>query len=73
MFFLTDGDPEVCDITSLSKETLDSVEADTYWCLSKLVDGIQDNYTTSQPGIQRQLFKLKELIGRIDGFEKKTK
>jgi len=43
------------------------VEADSYWCLSKLVDGIQDNYTTSQPGIQRQVYKLKELIGRIDG------
>jgi hypothetical protein len=52
----------------VEKDVLDIVEADSYWCLSKLVDGLQDNYTTSQPGIQRQVYKLKELIGRIDGL-----
>lgn len=38
------------------------VEADCYWCLSKLLDGIQDHYTYAQPGIQRAVFRLKELI-----------
>jgi len=61
-----DGDVENCDMTQIPKEILDTVEADSYWCVSKLVDGIQDNYTTSQPGIQRQVYKLKELIGRLD-------
>ncbi len=42
------------------------VEADTFWSLSKLLDGIQDNYTFAQPGIQRQVTRLKELIHRID-------
>ena len=35
------------------------MEADAYWCLSKLLDSIQDHYTFAQPGIQRMVFKLK--------------
>jgi hypothetical protein len=42
------------------------VEADAYWCLSKLIDSIQDHYTDSQPGIQRMVFKLSHLVKRID-------
>ncbi|EPZ35608.1 Rab-GTPase-TBC domain-containing protein [Rozella allomycis CSF55] len=49
---------------------LQNVEADSYWCLNKLLDGIQDNYTFSQPGIQRQVQKLKELMLRIDSKAK---
>lgn len=45
-----------------------NVEADTFWCLSKLLDGIQDHYTFAQPGIQRMIFKLRELMFRIDGM-----
>ncbi|KAK9465268.1 rab-GTPase-TBC domain-containing protein [Lipomyces arxii] len=50
----------------LPKEVLDVVEADTFWCLTKLLDGIQDNYIFAQPGIQRQVAALKELTQRID-------
>jgi len=42
------------------------VEADTFGCLSKLLDGIQDHYVFAQPGIQRCVFKLQELVSRID-------
>lgn len=42
------------------------VEADCYWCLSKLLEGIQDHYTYAQPGIQRTVFRVKELV-RYDG------
>ena len=38
------------------------VEADSYWCLCKLLEGIQDHYTYAQPGIQRTVFHLKELV-----------
>jgi hypothetical protein len=38
------------------------VEADCYWCLTKLLDSIQDHYTDAQPGIQRTVFKVKELV-----------
>jgi len=54
-------------ISSLDSGTLGKAEADAFWCLTKLLDGIQDNYTFSQPGIQRQVGRLKELICRIDG------
>ncbi|CAO3579045.1 unnamed protein product [Absidia cylindrospora] len=61
-----DTDPEGYDMNKLSKNVLDVVEADSFWCLSKLLDGIQDNYTFAQPGIQRQIVTLKDLVSRID-------
>jgi hypothetical protein len=46
---------------------------DAYWCLSRFLDGIQNNYTFAQPGIQRMVHKLSELIHRVDSKEKKNK
>ncbi|KAJ3197847.1 GTPase-activating protein [Dinochytrium kinnereticum] len=66
--YLSD-DVETTKVDKIPKETLSEVEADSYWCLSKLLDGIQDNYTFAQPGIQRQIARLKELINRIDALE----
>lgn len=57
---------EHVDLDTVSEDILQFTEADTFWCLSKLLDGIQDNYTHGQPGILRQIQKMKELIGRID-------
>ncbi|KAJ2851010.1 GTPase-activating protein [Coemansia brasiliensis] len=51
---------------AITEAELEHVEADSFWCLTKLLDGIQDNYTHAQPGIQRQIVKLKELVMRID-------
>lgn len=39
------------DVATLEPKVLMDVEADSYWCLSKLLDNIQDHYTFSQPGI----------------------
>ena len=55
-------------MAGLSPDQISNVEADCYWCLSKLLDGMQDHYTFAQPGIQRLVFKLKELVRRIDGI-----
>ncbi|CAG8479396.1 4026_t:CDS:10 [Scutellospora calospora] len=63
---IIDNDPEIYDPSLLPKEVLNVIEADSFWCLSKLLDGIQDNYTFAQPGIQRQISTLKDLINRID-------
>ncbi|KAE8694880.1 Detected protein of confused Function [Hibiscus syriacus] len=52
---------------NLSSVNITNIEADCYWCLSQLLDGMQDHYTFAQPGIQRLVFKLKELVRRIDG------
>ncbi|GAB7344518.1 hypothetical protein MBLNU457_2346t2 [Dothideomycetes sp. NU457] len=54
------------DPGQLPKAVLDAVEADSYWCLTKLLDGIQDNYIHAQPGIQRQVAALRDLTARID-------
>ncbi|KAJ3283592.1 GTPase-activating protein [Borealophlyctis nickersoniae] len=60
------GDVEKTEVEGIAQETLGEVEADCFWCLTKLLEGIQDNYTAGQPGIQRQISRLKELINRID-------
>ena len=59
-------DALTADCEKVSKESLDIVEADSFWCMSKLLDSIQDNYTFAQPGIQRKILALKELVSRID-------
>jgi hypothetical protein len=61
-----DGGVDSWSMDDLSAEKVSDVEADCYWCLTKLLDGMQDHYTFAQPGIQRLVFKLKELVRRID-------
>ncbi|XP_031740622.1 GTPase-activating protein GYP1 isoform X1 [Cucumis sativus] len=61
-----EGGVEKWSISDLSPDNITNIEADCYWCLSKLLDGMQDHYTFAQPGIQRLVFKLKELVRRID-------
>lgn len=51
----------------LSLECRNSIEADSFWCLTVVLDGIQDNYTFAQPGIQVKVKQLEDLIQRIDG------
>ncbi|EPY87033.1 hypothetical protein CB1_000279031 [Camelus ferus] len=63
----TDGeDVAAADVSHVPADVLRNVEADTYWCMSKLLDGIQDNYTFAQPGIQMKVKMLEELVSRID-------
>lgn len=50
----------------LTEERLDELEADVYWCLTNLLAGIQDHYTSDQPGVQRMVARLEELVHRID-------
>ncbi|KAL8806802.1 MAG: hypothetical protein Q9200_004904 [Gallowayella weberi] len=65
--YITDSNIESgMDPGQLPKPVLDAVEADSFWCLSKLLDGIQDNYIFAQPGIVRQVGALKDLTTRID-------
>lgn len=53
-------------VSQIAESNLQKLEADSFWCFSKLLDGIQDNYTFAQPGIQKRVNLLKELISRID-------
>ncbi|KZT72232.1 RabGAP/TBC [Daedalea quercina L-15889] len=61
-----DSDPEEFDPSILLPNVLNAVEADTFWCLSRLLDGIQDNYIATQPGIHRSVRRMAELVARID-------
>ena len=59
LIFLEDGDLENHDVSGLSQDTLDTIEADSFWCMSKLLDGIQVNlilYILGKP------FTLKEAL-----------
>lgn len=62
-----DKDLEQCQLSELSQDQRDIIEADSFWCLSKFLDCIQDNYIFAQLGIQEKVNQLKELIQRIDG------
>ncbi|KAF0720614.1 Aste57867_171 [Aphanomyces stellatus] len=59
-------DPEKCDMTQISDEIVQEIEADSYWCLTKLLDDIQDHYTFSQPGLQRMVQRMEDLVRRCD-------
>ena len=65
--YITDMNIETgMDPGQLPRSVIDAVEADSYWCLTKLLDGIQDNYIVAQPGIIRQVGALRDLTHRID-------
>ena len=39
--YFAEEDVENFDVTNLSQDVLRSIEADSFWCMSKLLDGIQ--------------------------------
>ncbi|SCU77627.1 LADA_0A01398g1_1 [Lachancea dasiensis] len=57
---------KICPDTYLSREQLLDVEADSFWCLTKLLEQITDNYIHGQPGILKQVKNLGQLVKRID-------
>lgn len=65
-YIANDVELENCNLMELNEETRRIIEADSFWCTSRLLDGIQDNYTFAQPGIQMKVNALRELIKRID-------
>ncbi|SCV03657.1 LAMI_0H09912g1_1 [Lachancea mirantina] len=50
----------------LTAGQLEDIEADTFWCLAKLLEQITDNYIHGQPGIMKQVKNLSQLVKRID-------
>ncbi|GAM18757.1 hypothetical protein SAMD00019534_019320 [Acytostelium subglobosum LB1] len=59
-------DMDSCNTEQVDSSILAKVEADSYWCLTKLLDGIQDHYTFAQPGIQRMIAQLKGLLETVN-------
>jgi len=54
------------DLTHITDEDLNNIEADSYWCVTAFIDGIQDHYTESQPGIQAMMLKMQDIIQKVD-------
>ena len=53
-------------LDSVSEESFNNVEADVYWCLSKFLDSILDNYSHGWPGITKSYTEVQEVISRVD-------
>lgn len=54
-------------IITISQEALFCIEADTFWCLSRLLDNIQDNYTFNQVGITRNVQGMRDILKATNG------
>ncbi|RHY24093.1 hypothetical protein DYB25_007674 [Aphanomyces astaci] len=65
-YYIPDTDRGIKEQETLHQVLLD-IEADSYWCLTKLLDDIQDHYTFSQPGLQRMVQRMEDLVRRCDG------
>ncbi|CAB4256267.1 similar to Saccharomyces cerevisiae YOR070C GYP1 Cis-golgi GTPase-activating protein (GAP) for the Rab family members Ypt1p (in vivo) and for Ypt1p, Sec4p, Ypt7p, and Ypt51p (in vitro) [Maudiozyma barnettii] len=52
--------------TYLTEDQKENLEADTFWCLTKFLEQITDNYIHGQPGILKQVKNLGQLVKRID-------
>jgi hypothetical protein len=64
--FISEEDVLTYDVGSLPVSLVNQLEADCYWSFAKLLEAIQDNYIFSQPGIQRMLYRLEDLVARLD-------
>ena len=47
-------------------ERLCEIEADAFWCLGRLLDEFQDNYTPNQAGILRQIAEMVRVLERTN-------
>jgi hypothetical protein len=59
------------DKTASSSNELYDAEADCYWCICKVLDNIQENYTFAQPGVQKTCFHFSE-VRRIHWLRQQT-
>ena len=57
---------ESFEVSNLSEKVIHEIEADAFWCTTHLLDGIQDNYTFAQPGVQWKINMLRELTKKVD-------
>ena len=53
-------------ITNLTEERLFEIESDSYGCFTSMMNKIQNNYTNNQPGLQKMVNKLEDIIRLVD-------
>lgn len=54
------------DIENVSLSVLEKVEADSYWCFSKVLSGILGHYVPDLPGIHNNIKYLEQLVRKVD-------
>ncbi|KAK2198298.1 bifunctional Rab-GTPase-TBC domain/Rab-GTPase-TBC domain superfamily [Babesia duncani] len=64
--YINAHDLECESIFNLSDKQLQEIETRCFYCFSKILSHMQDNYTDKQPGVYKSLNKLRELIKRIN-------
>lgn len=65
----TDKDSSIVESNGLLmvvEDRLWEIEADVFWCFTKLLDSIQDCFTPNQTGILRQIKIMREILLRTD-------
>lgn len=50
----------------VTEERWIAIEGMVFVCLCRILDGIQDHFTRDQPGIQRKLYQVSELVTRLN-------
>ena len=63
---LGEGWEDPAGIERLSREELLEIEADTFWSMSKLIDGMQDVYTNERRGLFRMIDTIALVISKVD-------
>lgn len=53
------------NVSDIDESILQEIEADCFWCFSKLLDGLQDLYTKDQPGLYKMLESLQNVVDRV--------
>lgn len=66
----TEEEVENFDVSSLPEEVLQNIEADSYWCMSKLLDGIQVNWFF--PSVSSGVHWLMSWLWTTLGLKKST-
>jgi len=64
--YALDFSEEFMKENGINETTIFELEADTYWCFSKMMDKVQSNYTNNQPGLQKMMSKMEEIIKLLD-------
>jgi hypothetical protein len=57
---------EESTVYELGESALLEIEADSYYCFTKMMDRIQNNYTHNQPGLTKMINKMEEIIKTVD-------
>jgi hypothetical protein len=54
------------NLDPISEAAIAEIEADCFWCFSKLLEGLQDCFTKEQPGLHRMLEMLGNVVARVN-------